>query len=372
MRKKTSGRGRTPEKVIDMKDERDRLRATVPAIVEWYEDNRKPLPWRDDPTPYHVWLSEIMLQQTRIEAVIPYYERFLAELPDLASLAEAEDDRLMKLWQGLGYYSRARNLKKTAILLVREGGEFPSDAAKLRALPGIGEYTAGAIASIAFGQPEPAVDGNVLRVVMRLCACSDDVTLPATKKAVFAALRAVYPTGAAAALLTQGLMELGETVCPPAGAPRCSACPLYLLCEARERGIQQTLPVRSPKAARRQEERTVLLLFDPSGAVAVVRRPDHGLLAGLYEFFCVEKTLSEDEVKCLLEKDGFSVGSIENIGKSKHLFTHIEWNMTGYAVRCAKIPSKSDLIFLQKEDLFSQYAIPTAYRRYLGWLEANG
>ncbi len=349
----------------------DLLAGAIPPLTRWYEQNRKPLPWRVEPTPYHVWISEIMLQQTRIEAVIPYYQRFLAELPDVQSLAAVEDDRLMKLWQGLGYYSRARNLKKAAILLCEEyGGRIPFDAEKLRRLPGVGDYTAGAIASIAYGRPEPAVDGNVLRVVSRICACPDDIALPETKRAVTGALRAVYPEGEAASLLTQGLMELGETICVPNGSARCALCPIRDLCRACAEGDPERYPTRAPKNARRVEEKTVLLLLDGRGRAVVRRRPDTGLLAGLYEFPMKEKLLSEDEVREALEAEGFAVGSVENIGKSKHLFTHIEWNMVGYAIKCEKIPPEYERDLRDISEILTDCATPTALKKYTAKLRA--
>ena len=220
-----------------MNEEIKLLCRAASLLTDWYRAEGRELPWRTDPSPYHVWLSEIMLQQTRIEAVIPYYERFLAVCPTVTALSEVDDEVLMKLWEGLGYYSRARNLKKAAKQVVEQhGGELPADYAALRALPGIGAYTAGAIASICFGLPEPAVDGNVLRVVTRLTADESDITKEATKRAVTEALRAVYPTEPdQAAAMTQALMELGERVYIPGGVPRCAECPLGASCLARRR-----------------------------------------------------------------------------------------------------------------------------------------
>ena len=216
------------------------IEQALPRIADWYALSRRVLPWREEPTPYRVWISEIMLQQTRIEAVIPYYRRFLAELPDVAALAAVEEDRLLKLWEGLGYYSRARNLKRAAEMVMRDfGGELPHTAAALRTLPGIGDYTAGAIASIACGEPEPAVDGNVLRVLSRLLENGGDVLSPAVKKSVTTLLREHYPRGEAAALTTEGLMELGETVCIPNGAPKCELCPWQSLCRAHQNGTEE-------------------------------------------------------------------------------------------------------------------------------------
>ena len=220
------------------------LKKALPLIREWYKSNPRPLPWRDSPSPYHVWVSEIMLQQTRIEAVIPYYERFLAEVPDIAALAALEEERLLKLWEGLGYYSRARNLQKAAVIVTEQyGGELPASAEELRKLPGIGDYTAGAIASIAFSLPEPAVDGNVLRVLTRLLADAEDISSPAVRKNFTSLLREFYPSGEDAGLLTQGLMELGELICLPSGEIRCADCPVRTLCRSGRDGKADLYPV---------------------------------------------------------------------------------------------------------------------------------
>jgi len=255
---------------------------TIP-LLEWYRDNARRLPWREDPTPYHVWVSEIMLQQTRVAAVLGYYARFLEELPDVAALAAVEEERLLKLWQGLGYYNRARNLQAAARqIMEKHGGVFPADYAAVRALKGVGDYTAGAICSIAFGLPVPAVDGNVLRVVARICGDDGDITTPAMKKRVSAALEEIIPLQAAGEF-TQAMMELGATVCLPNGAPLCAQCPAREFCVARREERTAQLPVKAPKKARRTEERTVWLIFH-RGKVALRRRPEKGLLAGLWEF----------------------------------------------------------------------------------------
>ena len=222
----------------------------LPPLLGWYERNKRDLPWRRDREPYHVWLSEIMLQQTRVEAVKGYYARFLAELPDIPSLAACDPDRLHKLWEGLGYYSRVRNLQKAAKQIVSDyGGAFPTDYDKIRALPGIGDYTAGAICSICFGLPTPAVDGNVLRVVSRLTADERPVTQPAVKKDYTAALAEIYPTGQCAET-TQALMELGATICAPNGAPHCDLCPVAAFCQSREGERWRTIPVKDAKKPR--------------------------------------------------------------------------------------------------------------------------
>jgi len=343
------------------------LKKLISPLLSWYEKNKRPLPWRNDPTPYHVWISEIMLQQTRIEAVIPYYERFLRELPDIASLAAVPDDRLMKLWEGLGYYSRARNLKKAACALMEKyGGQLPDSAEELRRLSGIGDYTAGAIASISFGKPEPAVDGNVLRVIMRYLGKTDDIALQATKKETAAALRAVYPSGNAASNLTQAIMELGESVCIPNGQPKCECCPLSSLCVAKTENLTDSIPVKSPKKPRKQEPKTVFLL-SCRGAFAICRRPETGLLAKLWEFPNTDQRLSEEEARDYLSVLGLAPVGISPCGEAVHIFTHIEWHMTGYAAECL-YPSEA-FIWRSAEEILSDYAIPSAFRAYVSYIK---
>lgn len=350
-------------------EERALLEAAAGRLLAWYPAVRRALPWRASPTPYEVWISEIMLQQTRIEAVIPYYARFLAELPTIAALAAVPEERLLKLWEGLGYYSRARNLKKAALLVTEQyGGNLPREAALLRKLPGIGDYTAGAIASIACGEPEPAVDGNVLRVVMRLTACAEDVLSQKTKKRVTEALRQVYPRGEAAGLLTEGLMELGETICLPSGEPRCERCPLRGLCLAQLSGRTADFPVRSPKKERRVEEKTVLLLRC-GGRYALRRREGEGLLAGLWELPNRPGRLDESAVRAALEAQGLSPAKISECGESRHIFTHIEWHMTGYI---ADIYTESgEFIWKTPAEIRAGYAIPTAFKAYLKLLHGS-
>ena len=346
------------------------LSTMIEPLLAWYERSKRPLPWRKEPDPYYVWLSEIMLQQTRIEAVIPYYERFLQACPTVRALAEIEDDRLMKLWEGLGYYSRARNLKRAARIIVEQyDGQLPADYQKLLALPGIGAYTAGAIASIAFGLPEPAVDGNVLRVITRLCADEDDIMKQTTRNSISERLRAIYPREPdRAAAMTQALMELGEQVCIPNGAPHCQACPLGLACLARAGGLTDTIPCRAPKKPRRIERRTVFLLMY-QGRVALRKRGDGGLLAGLWEFPGEERCLSEGEAAVLLREKCISFSCITPVPDARHVFTHVEWHMTGYAVECCERPQDCDLVFVTLQQLKQQYALPTAFRAFARTLE---
>ena len=337
----------------------------IPLIIRWYETVRKPLPWRESPTPYHVWISEIMLQQTRIEAVIPYYRRFLAELPTVRDLASVSDDRLMKLWEGLGYYSRARNLKKAAQVIVNEcGGELPRTADELRNLPGIGDYTAGAVASIAYGQPEPAVDGNVLRIVSRITASDEDIALEKTKKTVRERLREVYPSGREAGLLTEGLMELGETVCLPNGAPKCADCPVHGHCQAYRQGRTDDFPVKSAKKSRRIAERTVLLLRC-GDRYGIRKRDTSGMLAGMWEFPNVSGHITGKEA---VENIGLSpeIREIRPVGTAKHIFSHVEWHMIGYEISVAS--EDPSLTWADAETILETYAIPTAFRYFTGLL----
>ncbi len=331
---------------------------TVP-LLEWYRDNARRLPWRDDPTPYHVWLSEVMLQQTRVAAVLDYYRRFLEAAPDVAALAALPEDRLLKLWQGLGYYSRARNLQKAAQVIVeRYGGAFPSDYAAVRALPGVGDYTAGAVCSIAFGQAVPAVDGNVLRVYARICGDEGDIASPQMKKKVAQAIRAAIPLHAAGAY-NQALMELGATVCLPNGAPLCERCPAKGFCAALARGCTAELPVKAPKKPRRVEERTVWLIFWEDG-VALRRRPDKGLLAGLWEF------PNEPGDGPLPQSWGIEALSEAYAGQARHIFTHIEWRMALRAVEAGGDALPPGWVWAGGDELEEKYAVPNAFERALG------
>ena len=336
-------------------------------LLAWYRAHSRALPWRIERTPYRVWISEIMLQQTRIEAVIPYYHRFLAALPTVEALAEVEEDVLMKLWEGLGYYSRARNLRRAAREIVeKHNGILPASFEALRALPGIGDYTAGAIASLAYGLPEPAVDGNVLRVLSRLSADGRNVLSPLVKREATEALRACYPKNPeAATAMTEALMELGEVVCIPNGTPHCAACPLKEMCEAHRLSLTDSLPYREGKAPRKIEERTILLLH-VGARVGIRRRPEEGLLAGLWEFPSLDGCLTEEEVYRRLCGEGIMPDGITEGPRAKHIFTHKEWHMTSYLVSLSEICA--DLTFADREELSRTYAIPTAFRAFLNFL----
>ena len=329
----------------------EQLKKLAEVIPLWYTRGHRLLPWRETKEPYRIWLSEIMLQQTRVEAVRGYYTRFLEQLPTVEALANADDEQLHKLWEGLGYYSRVRNLKKAAqVIMEKFGGRFPNTHEEILSLPGIGPYTAGAIGSIAFNLKTPAVDGNVLRVMARLGADERPVDTPAFKKEATEALAGVYPENAGD--FTQGLMELGATVCGPDKAPRCESCPCKGFCKGQ--GIAHKLPVRLPKRERRVEEKTVLIL-SCNGKLALRKRPDEGLLAGLWELPNFEGKLGLQQVLDELQ----NVTEIEKTVHKKHVFTHIQWNMTGFYIR------------LREEDprylWFSEDkpALPTAFKQFL-------
>lgn len=345
--------------------------AGVPALLSWFAENGRPLPWRLDATPYHVWISEVMLQQTRIEAVIPHYEAFIRLMPDLTALAEMPEERLLKCWEGLGYYSRARNLQKAAKAVVASGeSELPQTYAELIRLPGIGEYTAGAIASIAFGECVPAVDGNVLRVLSRLLNDDTDVLSPAGKKHFTAVARALVPQ--TAGQFNQAIMELGETVCLPHAAPRCTVCPLAAVCRGKRAGTAADLPVRKKPRARRVEQKTVfLLLSEKEDAVLLHKRPQSGLLAGLYEFPNADGALTAEETLELLNEQGFTVYEMEKTAPAKHLFTHIEWQMSGFLARVCARDVSADCVWAGTEELMGRFALPSAFKPFLKILQKH-
>ncbi len=303
-------------------------------LLPWYARHARKLPWRENKEPYRVWVSEIMLQQTRVEAVKDYYARFLSALPDLAALSRVDDDALMKLWAGLGYYSRARNMKKTAVLLMERGGEFPRDTKLLMTLPGVGEYTAAAIGSICFDLPTPAVDGNVVRISARLTAWEGEVDSPAVRRAISQALTAVCPPEAGS--FTQALMELGATVCLPNGAPLCAKCPLAGICAAHRLRLETAFPITAPKKPRRAETKTVFLLTLPDGRAAFEKRPELGLLGGRYLLPILPGSRSPQEALSLAEGWGVEPEALLASKERTHIFTHLEWRMTCYHIACRK------------------------------------
>lgn len=341
-------------------EEKSILSALPAVLLPWYSEHRRDLPWRRDRQPYHIWLSEIMLQQTRVEAVKGYYTRFLSALPTVEALAQCDDDMLHKLWEGLGYYSRVRNLKKAAQVIVSlYGGIFPCAHADILALPGIGDYTAGAICSIAYDMPTPAVDGNVLRVCSRLLDDPSPIDLPATKKRVTAALAAVYPKEAGD--FTQALMELGATVCGPNRKPDCEHCPCRNFCLGCRNGTAEQLPVKSPKKEKRQEDRTVFI-FRCEDRYALQKRPAKGLLAGLWQFPNVNGKLTTPQALAAAEKMGLRPRELYRELERKHIFTHILWDMKGIYIEVAECCG--DFQWFTADQINTQAALPTAFRQF--------
>ncbi len=330
------------------------------TLLPWYYENRRDLPWRRDREPYHVWLSEIMLQQTRVEAVRDYYERFLQALPTVEALACCEDDRLLKLWEGLGYYSRARNLKKAARqILEKHQGVFPREYQQVLALPGVGAYTAGAVCSICYDLPVPAVDGNVLRVTARLTDDCTPIDLPEQKAKINQALAQVYPREAGA--FTQALMELGATICGPNRKPDCENCPCRHFCRAAQMGTAEQLPVKAGKAARRQADMTVFILSG-DGKYALHKRPDKGLLASLWQFPNVPGKLTAPQAAQTLEAMGLQVTEVFRSIERKHIFTHVQWNMLGYYMEVRE--PAGDFQWFTAEEIEAEAALPTAFRQF--------
>ncbi len=329
-------------------------------LLPWYCENKRNLPWRQDKDPYHIWVSEIMLQQTRVEAVKGYYVRFLEALPTVEALAKCDDDALHKLWEGLGYYSRVRNLKKAAqAVMERHGGVFPKTYEEILALPGIGEYTAGAVCSIAYDLPTPAVDGNVLRVIARLTEDDTPIDLPAYKASVRQSLAQNYPKDAGD--FTQALMELGATVCGPNRTPDCENCPCRSICRGAQRGTAERYPVKLPKKEKRVEEKTVFIL-SCDGAYALEKRPNKGLLAGLWQFPNTEGQLELFDAIAWVEERGLAPHEVLRQTQRQHIFTHIRWNMRGIYMEVAE--PKGDFVWLTEADIRNDAALPTAFRQF--------
>lgn len=342
----------------------------VKPLLAWYNINKRQLPWRDKDNAYYTWVSEIMLQQTRVEAVKPYFQRFISKLPDIQSLAACPEEELMKLWEGLGYYSRVRNMQKAAIQVVEQcGGQLPDDYAKLLSLKGIGRYTAGAIASIAYRLPVPAVDGNVLRVVTRLTENDQDIMKQSVRTQIEKQLSAVIPVEVPGDF-NQALMELGAVVCMPSGQPRCTACPVKDFCQAYFHGSQEAYPVKAKKKPRSIEERTVLVIQDSSGT-ALRKRPAKGLLAGLYEFPNLPGYYNRTQILSYVKEIGLEPLHIQQLPDSKHIFSHIEWRMQAYQVKVASLEGKvsQELFFVDRQETQQHYAIPSAFGAYLKYIK---
>lgn len=369
------------------------LEQLVEPLQEWFVNHARVLPWRENPTGYYVWISEIMLQQTRVEAVKPYFDRFIKALPDVNVLAECPEDKLLKLWEGLGYYNRARNLKIAANQIMEEyEGVIPSEYDKLLKLKGIGHYTAGAISSIAYGEAVPAVDGNVLRVISRVTADDSDIMKQSVRthmeERLYTMMNEVH-TKVVPSVFNQALMELGAVVCVPNGAPHCEICPWKELCEAKKQNRIPEIPVKKKAKSRRIEEKTVFIIKDGE-QLALHKRTNRGLLAGMYELPNAEGYLSEAEALEFVRKHGYEPVRIQSVSEAKHIFSHVEWHMKGYVVFLQaseygilennivterdgslnkEITKKQqDWIFVKPEETKDRYAIPSAFVKYTEYL----
>jgi len=333
-------------------------------LLAWYRSSARDLPWRREPAPYRIWISEMMLQQTRVDTVIPYYNRFIEEIPTIQKLAAIEEDRLLKLWQGLGYYNRALNLKKAARRIVEEfDGIMPSEVKDLMTLPGIGEYSSGAIASIAFGKKVPAIDGNVLRIVARITGSREDIGSIKTKELFRPVVLSLLPE-VAVGDFNQALMDLGATICLPNGSPKCAECPVQGYCLAHKDGLVSELPVKTRKKIRVVEEKTVLVI-SLENRLAIRKRDGGGLLPNLFEFPNLPGHLTEQECKEAVETLGVKALEIKGLNPVRHIFTHLEWKMKGYFVEVELKREQEGLIWATREEIDTFYSIPTAFKGFL-------
>ncbi len=351
-------------------DASSRLKMAVEPLLSWYNSEARRLPWRENRDPYRIWISEIMLQQTRVETVIPYFNRFLDAFPTLEALAASDERQLLKLWEGFGYYNRARNLRKAAIAVITEyNGQIPRDYQALLKLPGIGEYTAGSVASIAFDIPVPAVDGNVLRVFSRLTDSFESISLPATKKNVRAAITAILPEKHPGRF-NQAIMELGALICLPRGAAKCTECPVKSCCQAFRKGHAAVLPVKDPPKKRKIEEHTLIICITPS-QILLHQRPEHGLLSQLWEYPNMDGFLSPREVRNLLSVWQWTVSPVRlmQLPPSRHIFTHLEWRMRAYlAFTTAAFSPPAGFQWVPLAEVSRIYAIPSAFQAYTSQL----
>lgn len=347
------------------------LNDIVSPLVEWYRKNKRDLPWRDKNQAYFTWVSEIMLQQTRVEAVKPYFKRFVEELPDISALAKCPEEKLLKLWEGLGYYNRVRNMQKAAIEIMEHyNGKLPESFSELLSLKGIGNYTAGAIASIAYQIPVPAVDGNVLRVISRVKESYDDISKQSVKKKIEQELAGIMPKDCPGDF-NQALMELGAVICVPNGEAKCTACPVSGYCLSFKNGTVDEIPIKKPKKERLIENRTVLVIQDGE-YTAIRKRKQKGLLAGMYELPNTEGHIGSGDALAIVKEMGLEPLYIETLKPAKHIFSHIEWRMIGYRIRVAQLDRREEndsTIFVKREQPDTKYAIPSAFKAYVKYMK---
>ena len=347
---------------------KEELEVIVESLLEWYQENRRILPWRENKNPYCIWVSEIMLQQTRIEAVKRYYARFMKELPTIQDLANVPEEKLLKLWEGLGYYNRARNLQKAAKTIEEKyNRKMPNTYAELITLSGIGEYTAGAIASIAYNERIPAVDGNVLRVISRVTASDKDVLLAETKNEVTEQLKmlmAKQKGNFQAGDFNEALMELGELICLPNGEPNCQECPLQKDCIANKEGLTQELPKREKKLKRKEEDKTVFLFISEDNKIAVRKREEKGVLNGMYELPNKNGEIEDlGDIEQILKQWNLKSIETERLGEYQHIFTHITWKIIAYKIKVKR--ENTEFVWVSKKQIEKDYALPTAFKKII-------
>lgn len=346
------------------------LAEMVDPLLRWYRAEKRELPWRDQKNAYYTWVSEIMLQQTRVEAVKPYFQRFMKELPDIKALCECPEDKLLKLWEGLGYYNRVRNMQKAAqTVMEKYSGRLPADYEALKSLSGIGSYTAGAIASIAYGIPVPAVDGNVLRVITRMTRNGQDIMKQSVRRQMERDLAEIIPKDSPGDF-NQALMELGAVICVPKGQAKCGQCPVAFMCQAHQMGQEMEYPRKAAKKPRVIQKKTVLVIQD-GRKTAIRKRPGKGLLAGLYELPNLDGWKTEEESLAYVENQGMTPLRILKLGRARHVFSHVEWEMQGYQIRVASVEEEmlGDLIFVESGEDSGQYAIPSAFDYYAKYVK---
>lgn len=334
-------------------------------LISWYLANKRDLPWRQNRDPYRVWVSEIMLQQTKVDTVKPYFERFMEKFPDVHALANAEEQTVLKAWEGLGYYSRARNLQSAVREVVATyDGKIPDDKNELGKLKGVGPYTKGAILSIAFGKPEPAVDGNVMRVLSRVLHISDNIADAKVKKR-FEAIVSDLISKDDPSSFNQGLMELGALVCTPK-SPRCSICPVKGFCNAYAQGIQEQLPVKS-KAKKPKKMAYMVLLLKKGEKIVVEKRSDQGLLANLWQFPMIpmEGKIDIEYAEKWFEKEyEWSIRIGEKAGELKHVFTHLVWDLKIYHAEALYSPDYSSLKTVNSTEI-KAYPFPVSHQKMM-------
>ncbi|MCI8347485.1 MAG: A/G-specific adenine glycosylase [Bacilli bacterium] len=336
-------------------------------ILDWYQKNKRDLPWRRGCNPYHVWISEVMLQQTRIETVIDYYHRFLQKLPSIESLATVPEEDLFKLWEGLGYYTRAKNLKKSAQIIINQyHGEFPHEYHELITLPGIGDYTASAISSICFQKKKATIDGNVLRVYTRFYNNDLNISLLKTRKEIGKKIEEIIPNESGD--FNQALMEIGEVLCIPNGIPHCNRCPLHSRCLAGKYSNYALFPKRQLKREKKTLEYTIFI-FNFENTYAISKRNNEGILHQLWQFPNVEGTLTKTQVEAYLNSKRISYSKIKEFITYTHVFTHQKWKMISYYIELGKPIGNNQMLFLSIDKIIKDYAIPTAFQPFLKKLQ---